>query len=98
MPSAGNPVELSFAFGRPAALLVLLMALGFVEPSSAQHRPTPAPSPISPARLRQDLFRIADDSMMGREPGSPGNWKAAAYVAAAFRRLGLRPAGDSGTY
>ena len=48
--------------------------------------------------MRQDLYRLADDSMMGREPGSLGNWKATAYVAAEFRRLGLRPAGDSGTY
>ena len=65
---------------------------------AAQQQEATAPSPISPARLREDLFRLADDSMMGREPGSLGDFKAAAYVADRFRRLGLRPAGDSGTY
>src|SRR6266496_801030 len=53
---------------------------------------------ITAADLRQRLFLIADDSMMGRETGSEGAFKASAYVAAEFRRLGLEPAGDKGTY
>lgn len=36
--------------------------------------------------------------MMGRETGSLGAYKAADYVAAEFRRLGLEPAGDTGSY
>jgi hypothetical protein len=53
---------------------------------------------ISEADLRHRLFLIADDSMMGRESGSLGNYKTADYVASEFRRLGLEPAGDNGTY
>ena len=53
---------------------------------------------ITAADLRQRLYLIADDSMMGRETGSLGAFKASAYVASEFRRLGLEPAGDSGTY
>src|SRR6267143_2035430 len=53
---------------------------------------------ITAADLRQRLHLIADDSMMGRETGSEGAFKASAYVAAEFRRLGLEPAGDGGTY
>src|SRR5260370_21273416 len=53
---------------------------------------------ITAADLRQRLYLIADDSMMGRETGSEGAFKASAYVAAEFRRLGLEPAGDHGTY
>ena len=53
---------------------------------------------ITAADLRRRLFLIADDSMMGRETGSEGAFKTSAYVAAEFRRLGLEPAGDSGTY
>lgn len=53
---------------------------------------------ITAADLRQRLYLIADDSMMGRETGSAGAFKASAYVAAEFRRLGLEPAGDGGTY
>jgi glyoxylase-like metal-dependent hydrolase (beta-lactamase superfamily II) len=53
---------------------------------------------ITAADLRQRLFAIADDSMMGRETGSLGAFKAADYAAAEFRRLGLQPAGENGTY
>ncbi len=53
---------------------------------------------ITAADLRQRLYLIADDSLMGRETGSLGAFKASAYVAAEFRRLGLEPAGDNGTY
>src|SRR5438874_7443559 len=53
---------------------------------------------ITAADLRQRLYLIADDSMMGRETGSLGAFKASAYVASQFRRLGLEPAGASGTY
>jgi hypothetical protein len=87
-----------------AALLALLFQLGLAGRGAAQQAAeapqaqAAAASPISPARLHDDLFRIAADSMMGREPGYPGNFKTAAYVAEQFRKLGLRPAGDSGTY
>jgi len=53
---------------------------------------------ITPADLERRLYLIAHDSMMGRETGSEGAYKAAAYVASEYRRLGLEPAGDSGTY
>ena len=64
-------------------------------PLAAQTRTSPA---IAPQDLRQRLFLIADDSMGGRRSGSAGDFKAAAYVASEFQRLGLRPAGDSGTW
>ena len=66
---------------------------------------TQAPSPasgtspeITESDLRRRLFLIADDSMMGRESGSEGDYKTADYVAAEFKRLGLEPAGENGTY
>lgn len=67
----------------------------------------PAPSAPSPARtapainagdLRERLYAFAADSMLGRETGTIGNVKATDYIAREFRRLGLEPAGDSGTY
>ncbi|HEX8710173.1 MAG TPA: M28 family metallopeptidase [Pyrinomonadaceae bacterium] len=39
---------------------------------------------------------LADDKLAGRETGSPGHRRAAEYVAAMFRRAGLRPAGITG--
>ncbi len=59
------------------------------------HPTTPA---ITAADLMTRLYIYADDSMQGRETGQIGNVKATDYIAAEARRLGLKPAGDSGTY
>jgi hypothetical protein len=53
---------------------------------------------ISAADLRTRLFAYAHDSMMGREPGQLGNFKASAYMADVFARAGLEPAGENGTW
>jgi Zn-dependent M28 family amino/carboxypeptidase len=48
--------------------------------------------------LRAHLEFLADDALEGRRPGTRGGDLAAKYIAAQFERLGLEPAGDSGTY
>ena len=53
---------------------------------------------ISAGDLQSRLYQLADDSLMGREAGARGDWVAQEMIAAEFRRLGLLPAGDSGTY
>lgn len=53
---------------------------------------------ITPADLRSRLSIFSDDSMGGREAGTIGNFKGTAYLAAEAKRIGLEPAGDSGTY
>jgi Peptidase family M28 len=91
----------------------LVVAAVVVSACTSAPQPTPASAPvrqsatattsatvaaIMPNDLEKRLFIIADDSMMGRETGSEGDFKTTAYVASEFRRLGLQPAGDSGTY
>ena len=83
---------------RSFPLLLLVSLVG--GPVHAQ-----APSPldeavetITPADIRGRIEVLADDSMLGRDTPSPGLERAAKYVIAEFQRLGLRPAGDSGTY
>ena len=41
---------------------------------------------------------LADDSMRGRQTGSPEHRRAAEYVAGAFQRAGLAPGGTDGWY
>jgi Zn-dependent M28 family amino/carboxypeptidase len=48
--------------------------------------------------LQAHLELLADDALEGRRPGTRGADLAAKYIAAQFRRLGLEPSGDSGTY
>src|SRR3954466_13094394 len=66
-----------------------------------------AQTPDQAARVAQavdsNVFRahlgfLADDALEGRRPGTRGGELAAKYIAAQFERLGLQPAGDSGTY
>jgi len=79
--------------------IVLLCAGGIACAGSRQLSPTSATvAAITTTDLQHRLEIIADDSMMGRESGSEGDFKTAEYVAAEFRRLGLEPAGENGTY
>ena len=70
----------------------VVCAIGAVSTASAQR----TSAALSAGDLRTRLTAFAHDSMMGRAPGDVGNFKAAAYVAAEFARLGLTPAGDNG--
>jgi len=53
---------------------------------------------ITARDLERRLTAFAHDSMMGREAGTVWNAKATDYVAAQFRALGLRPAGENGGF
>jgi hypothetical protein len=72
----------------------LFIALLAATPVAAQQ----TSAAISVSDLRSRLFRIADDSMLGRETGSRGDYQTASYVAAEFQRLGLKPAGEQGYF
>jgi len=73
--------------------------------------PAPAPSVVSPTTppgttgaeisaqdLELRLSIVSDDSMAGREAGTIGDFKATTYIADEFRKLGLAPGGENGTY
>jgi aminopeptidase YwaD len=44
-----------------------------------------------PARIQQDVKYLASDELEGRLTGSKGATEAARYIAAEFKRLGLKP-------
>ncbi|MEJ7810590.1 MAG: M28 family peptidase [Gemmatimonadaceae bacterium] len=80
---------------RPAAITVV------PAPATAlplKHAPEPTTSEITAKDLMTRLYIFADDSMMGREAGTLGNMKGTDYLAREAKRIGLIPAGDSGTY
>jgi hypothetical protein len=60
--------------------------------------PKPTAPAITPADLMTRVYLFADDSMMGRRAGTIYHDKGTAYIARELARLGLKPAGDSGTY
>src|SRR4029078_5333677 len=60
--------------------------------------PRPTTRDITATDLRTRLYGFSDDSMSGRRIGEPGNYKGTDYIAREFKRFGLKPAGDNGTY
>lgn len=58
----------------------------------------PPVDPQSRRTIEADTRFLSSDLLLGRDPGTPGFDIAAAYVASAFSGIGLKPAGDDGTY
>jgi hypothetical protein len=52
----------------------------------------------SEARLKKDIFFLASDECEGRGPTTKGINKAADYIAAEFKKAGLKPGGPDGSY
>src|SRR4030042_2776464 len=73
--------------------LILLAAAPLVAAQLAAQATTPRAQ-----RILDDVKYFAADALEGRLVGTAGNDSAAAYAAREFRRLGLRPGGDSGTF
>ena len=76
------------------AVLLLPGALAAQSPASVQG----AVQSITPEDIRRRIGIIADDSMRGRDTPSPELDEVAVYIAGEFRRLGLKPGGESGTF
>ncbi len=50
------------------------------------------------SRLKQDIHTLADEAMEGREAGTEGERKAAAYIKERMQEIGLQPAFDGSYY
>ena len=64
----------------------------------AQGGNPPAVSAIRVEDLKSDLYALADAHFNGRSAGTLDELKAAAWTAEKYRAIGLKPAGDDGTY
>ena len=71
-----------------AALLVSASAL----------RADDAPATISAARIQADVATLAGDRFEGRGPGTRGEDLATDFLAGEFKKAGLKPVGERGTY
>jgi Zn-dependent M28 family amino/carboxypeptidase len=56
------------------------------------------PPPISHERIKADVAYLSSDRLEGRGPGTRGEELATDYIAAEFKKAGLAPAGEHGTY
>src|SRR5262245_36734985 len=74
---------------------VVTLAALVAAPIAAQ-----GPSPVGDEQTRwwTHVKTLADDSFEGRQTGTEGYRKAAAYVAEQFEKVGLKPAGTKGFF
>jgi hypothetical protein len=77
---------------------ITLVALFAATRLGAQNGVTSGLETITPIDVRRRVLIIADDSMGGRDTPSRGLERTASYIAGEFRRFGLQPGGDQGSY
>jgi hypothetical protein len=82
----------------PIRRSVLLSALVAAPAAAQDGAAARAAATISEADIGRRVWVIAHDSMRGRETPSPELDKVAAYIGAEFRKFGLEPGGDRGTF
>ncbi|MGA9767674.1 MAG: M28 family peptidase [Blastocatellia bacterium] len=93
-----------------ALLAISLPAVSLVTPSALARQAAAKTAPALSKQEREAAARVkvetlkevtnalASKEMEGRGTGQPGADKAAQYIADRFAKIGLKPAGDAGTY
>lgn len=82
----------------PPLLAAVLTGCAAAVPPVDAPAPAATASEIAAGDLRHRVHLLADDSMRGRDTGTPGAAAAARYIVSELERLGLTPAGDDGTF
>ncbi len=90
---AGSAAQGVVAQG-PAENGAVAQAKGVADPGAVRA----AAETITPSDVERHIAYLASDELRGRDTPSPGLEMAAEYIAGTFERLGLRPAGDGGSY
>ena len=89
---------------RITPLILALACLSACKPDTAPTARSPAAAtPAASAsaearRIEADVRYLADDKLEGRDTGTPGYDLAAEYVARRYTEMGLKPAGDDGSF
>lgn len=89
-----------YSLARLLSAGAVLALAGCAAPAAAPPA-TPAPQgtlPITAEAMRARIYFLASDALGGRDTPSPGLEAAAAYLASEAQRIGLRPAGEEGTF
>ncbi len=83
---------------RTSFFLVLISILFLVSCNSSQEPGADLVTEINPQDIQTHISYLAQDSLRGRQAGTPGEAIAARYIADYFKTFGLKPAGEDSTY
>jgi len=78
--------------------LVTLPAIVFAQENNLSFPPAEVMQRIRPEGIRADMAFLADDLLEGRGTGTRGYMLAAKYIASQYEQMGLKPAGENGTF
>ena len=67
--------------------LIILIFLSFLISCNKEYKPE--------NKIKEDVAFLADDTLEGRQTGTPGEIKAAEYIQKRFKSLGLQPKGTN---
>jgi hypothetical protein len=82
-------------------VIVLIILVFHVDHSWAQMVDSDAmhyANTIQAAQLKKHVYTLASDEFEGRETGTAGQEKAAAYISTYYESLGMKPANNGGWY
>lgn len=79
-------------------IFLITLTTTLLSPAFAQKKPEKFANTILADDLKKHLSVIAHDSLEGRATGTPGQWKAAKYIANHFKNIGLKPVGKNNSY
>ncbi len=85
---------------KPIYLLPIIISFAFTNTDDLSLPPDVerAIEEVSADSFRAHVIFLADDALQGRDSDTEGYEMAARYVESQYRRLGVLPAGDDGTY
>jgi Zn-dependent M28 family amino/carboxypeptidase len=82
----------------PVAYRFFLPLVAFIHVSALPGGEADSAPDISSDRIKDHVAYLASDRLEGRGPGSRGEILATEYIAAEFKKAGLKPIGERGTY
>lgn len=99
-PTLSNLLMTRSALTLRLALATAILPVTLVAQRPAARRPglPAAYTAIREADLRRDVGEMASPGMRGREGGTIDELRASMWVAEQYRRIGLKPKGDDGTW
>lgn len=78
--------------------LLPTLAVAMLSACTQQTESAKSEAVVEQSRIKAHLEFLADDLLEGRDTGSRGYEIAANYVATEFKKMGLQPAGNDGSY